>query len=205
MKRFFQNSLKELKEDKKGEGDLKSGLGIAIAFFGGITTLVVMGFVLIILAGNLGDSAADALPISTNSTFNETIDYELNSTPATSTYALTGGTELLSRREIIDCAIQYITNSTEDELAVTTDYTEENCILTLATDSEFNDTFLNVTYDYTYRNPDASNQMNNVSSASANFFSNATTWFSLLSVMIIIAVVIIVLSVVRKARKQENL
>ncbi len=114
MKQRFQELMEKFRENKKGATDLKSGVGIAIAFFGGILTLTVMGFVLIILAGNLSDSSG-----------------------------LTDGS------------------------------------------SAYNDT---------------QNMLTNVSSASADFFSNATTWFGLLSVVIIIAVVVIVLNLVRKTR-----
>lgn len=46
-----------LKNDKRGAGgDLATGVKVAIAFFGGIVTLVVLGFVLIVLSGNLASS-----------------------------------------------------------------------------------------------------------------------------------------------------
>lgn len=106
--------MEEMLKNKAGRSDLGAGVKIAIAFFGGIVTLVVLGFVLIVLAGNLEGS--------------------------------TGLT----------------TGSLADNMST--------------------------------------NMLNNVTSATADFFSNATTWFTLLSIVIIIATVVIVLVMTKKAR-----
>jgi uncharacterized transporter YbjL len=92
-------------------GDLDKGVRIAIAFFGGVVTLIIMGFITLIISGSL-----------------------------TNTGALATGTQAY--------------NGTQDLL-------------------------------------------NNVSVAVPSFFSNALTWFSLLSIVIIIATVVIVVRMVR--------
>ena len=110
--------MKNLFEDKRGRGDLAEGVGIAIAFFGGIVTLVVLGFILIVIAGNLDGS----------------------------------------------------TGLTANSLAANS----------------------------------STDMLNNVTSATASFFSNATTWFSLLSIVIIIATVLIVLRMTKKTERQTG-
>ena len=103
-----------LMKNKKGSSDLSSGVKVAIAFFGGVVTLVVLGFILIVLAGNLAGSTG-----------------------------LADGT---------------IADNASD------------------------------------------NMLDNVTTATAEFFSNAKTWFTLLSIVIIIATVLIVLNMTRKTR-----
>ena len=110
MNNVFKKIL--LIDDKKGATDLAQGVKVAIAFFGGILTLVVMGFVLIILAGNLAGSSG-----------------------------LTAGSLAFNNSQ---------------------------------------------------------SMLDNVTSGTASFFSNATVWFGLLSVVIIIATVVIVLNLIRK-------
>jgi len=178
---------------KKGAG----GLDIAIKVFSALMILGVMGFVFVIIFGNLGDTAEDAMPVRQSLTIiNETL---------TSVDHLG---EFLVHYTDLDpvCTIGIVSNASSGDTIGSGNYTQTNCHLAHPTgiggnEGGFNNSDWHVTYTYTNRDPSARDVPLNLTDAASSFFGNAGTWLTLLSIVIIITIITLVLIRVRGGRE----
>jgi hypothetical protein len=176
-------------KNKKGSGDLGKGVNIAIMFFGGVITLILLGFLVLIIAGSLSSPGDAALPAYSGTLTNETL-----------TTVDDAGEDLSVRTlHLVDCSVTAAYNATGGEEITSGNYTETNCNVayTGVAGGRYNNTNWDVMVDYTYKTTGIRDTLSNVSVAIPIFFSNALTWFSLLSVVIVIATVVIVVRMVR--------
>lgn len=101
-----------------------------------------------------------------------------------------------------------VTNFSGGELINAANYTVTgvNIASTLAaTTSGFNNTKVNVSGSFAYtENSAIGNLTSNVTSGVSNFFSNSTTWFSLLAIVIIVAIVSVVIFFASKFTGSER-
>jgi len=177
------------------KANLGKGMEAITAFFVAILIIGVIGFALIIVIGNLGESSTDALPTLTDGNgtrMNETL----------TSVNRTGVNFAVSTLTSPVCTIIRVDNQTGGIEIDSGNYSQTGCNIktSIALDGDnnagFNNTLWNVTYTYTFKSPDAKNSLQNITAGSATFFSNAGTWFTLLSVLIIILIVIAVVAIV---------
>lgn len=170
---------------------MKNGsLELATRFFLAVMVLGILGFALVIVLGNLFASANPALPaISRGTIVNET----------TTTINGTGSPLSVSNLNAVACTILVITNATGTGIVYNlNNFTITNCLIANTTSTtDVNITIVNVTFSYSDKNPAAVNALSNLTAGAESFFSNANSWFTLLSVIIIIAIIVVVISVVR--------
>ena len=183
MRRLF-------KGNKKGQ----AGLDFSKAFLLGLFALAVVGVMVIIVLTQLGNVTGTTTTIDGTTNLvgyiNET-GFQL--TPSSYLgYTITGA------------ANQTIGNSLGNGTTILAgNYTvSATGLVTNATTTTWN----NVTFNYTgtIRN-NAGNTVNNVSTAIPSFFSNATTWLTLLSIVVIVLITIIIIRVFGGGRNETSL
>jgi len=183
---------------KKGS-NLDGGMKTVTKFFTAILILGVIGFTLIILLGNLGGTANDALPrLTGDQTVNET---------TTSVNETGVDLSLASTLNDILCTIDLIANQSGDVIIDSPNFTLSECTLTYSggvAGVGVNNTLWNVTYGHTYKRSDAVDSLANLTAGTTTFFTNAGTWFTLLSIVIIIAIIVLVIVFVRKSTAGGN-
>ncbi len=160
------------------------GLSTAQAFIIGLLSLVIIGVLTIIVLDSLRDSTAltelNTVTVETGAFINST------------GYTLTDAGVLGFTNPIIVTAI----NSTSGILITSGNYTLSSAgVLTNATAETWNTTTLNYTYN---TQGDAGLITNATTSGLVTFFTNVSTWLTLLSVVIIILIIGAVIVVVNK-------
>lgn len=189
---------KIIPKGKGGKVSLDAGMKIATRFFLAIMTLGILGFALIIVLGNLFDAANDALPAISQGTTNNETTTNLNET---------GALLSVSNLNAVACSVDSVNNATGvDGNFDLNNFTITNCLIASnsVTDAGINNTVINVTYSHSTKDDAAVNALSNLTQGGESFFSNANSWFTLLSVIIIIAIVSVVISVVRSTKRKES-
>ncbi len=189
MKQF----LKILPKNKKGAEVLE----MATKVFGALLVLGVLGFVFIIIFGNLTDTADDALPTQSSNVVNESV------------VTVDSDGEALSISDYYQavCTINKVINATSNDGINTGNYTtgDDGCIVyyktTIGDPDGFNNSNWNVSYSYTYKDSAAQDVTQNLTAGAASFFANAGTWLTLLSVVIIISIVALVIAKVKGSKE----
>jgi len=193
MKDISKKTMQIIK-DKRG-ASLDDGMKTIMKFFGGIAILVVLGFIILVLAGALGDAAEDSL---------EDLTITLNETVADVSETAVG----TSYEGLRKCSLVITEISLLNGTVISADnYTTLDCKLQYigGVDAhEWNDTDWNVTGVGSYERNTVIGMSNNVTTGVGGFFSNASTWFTILSVVIIIGAVVVILQFVR-GKKGEQL
>ncbi len=186
---------KILHRNKKGSGTLD----MATKVFGAILVLGVIGFVFVIIFGNLADTSDDALPTLPSQTIlNETID---------SVDELGEALSVINNYNVA-CTILVIQNETGNAtdggpIISSANYTASGtggCHVAYSApgvNAIINNSDWNVTYSWTYKDSAAQDITQNLTAGASSFFSNASTWLTLLSVVIIIAIVALVIAKVK--------
>ena len=170
---------------------------MARAFMLILLTLAVIGFVTVITMSKLNDSADTTLPtlsgyVSNDSSSSVVSNSGLNfNTPGL-------GTAVSGLRKGV-CTFADCINQSTETFIPTTNYSTSGCIITVTdTSGGFNNAIWNCTYTYTYISGDANAVLSNVSSGVAGFFGDATTWLTLLSVIVIILIIGVVVFAVNR-------
>ena len=172
-------------------------LKLATKFFLAVMILGILGFALVIVLGNLFSTANNALPaLSGGTTVNETTTL-INST---------GAFLSVSDVNAVSCDILVITNESSGLIIDQNNFTITNCLIanSSSTDAGITGRVINVSFDHTLKDDAAVNLLSNLTAGAESFFSNASSWFTLLSVIIIIAIVTVVIAVVRGTRGRKE-
>ena len=171
---------------------------IATAFVIAILVLIVIGILIVIVTNAMVDSAGRTTPDTLVELFNETITL---TDAGNETSVVTD-----SRTSIVftSVTITNATNTTSPSLTVA-NFTIADGILTGSLTSEFNGSLVNISAIANFDRPSiADNIGNNATSGVAEFFTNASTWFALLSVIVIILIVGVAIVVIRRFGKDGD-
>ncbi len=176
--------LTEIKKkmNKRGVVGLETSKGVLVA----LMVLGVFGFVVIIALNSLSDSEA-ARSSGERTILGETL-----------TAVSEGGQNFSAFTEAnAACSIITLTNTTGVTIP-SDNFTQSNCNVAFSSinGTQFNNTDWIVNYTYSYNQFATIN--NNLSNGTETFFGNATTWFSLLAVVVIILIVSIVIFAVNR-------
>lgn len=189
-----QTQTQILKKDKRGI----AGLDIARIVIPMLAVIVILGFLIIVIMGSLGDTATNFDAGINNVAYfrNFTTAQVINTSAITSTApsAITGIDQYLSRCSLTATIVQ---NRSTGLLVAAGNYTVSGCTIypNAGLSNSVNNSIWNVSGSYTYSisGQKGSEVTSNVSSAISTFFGNASTWFSLLAVVIIIGIIALVL------------
>jgi len=186
---FFNN--------KKGE----SALNIPTKVFSVIFGLVILGFLIVVVAGNLKDTGERSMPYESALYIkNETLSNvtELGADLQAFTTRTGGNCSSVCSSHVVYNAS---TNGTLIEASNYTLYNDGCSIVTHAlTDASYNDSAtLEITYTLQTKDCSIVYIMRNTTRGVAEFFSNLSTIFTILFVVVIIALIMIVWAVSRKA------
>ena len=189
-------------KDKRGVGVLD----MATKVFGALLVLGVMGFVFIIIFGHLSDTADDLMPTALSKTvLNET----LTTVEEDEEFFPDNGIDVADLYEAT-CTIIHVANESSGTTIESTNYTskDEGCRIehpqNIGDIYGFNNSNWNVSFSYTSKDSSVVDVTQNLTGAAASFFSNASTWLTLLSVVIIISIVALVIAKV-KGNKEGGL
>lgn len=183
--------LRKLQKDKRGV----LGMELAVAFVIAILVLIVIGILIVIVTNAMTDSAGRTTADTPEQIFNETI---------TLTDAGNDTSAVQDDRTSIVLTSVTITNATNNTNPVLTvaNFTIANGILTASSTSEFNGSLVNISAIINFDVPSIANNIgNNATSGVEEFFTNASTWFALLSVVVIILIVGVAIVVIRRFGK----
>ncbi len=169
------------------------GLNTTTQFIVTLLVLSVTAFAVIIALSALGDTEVAKIQIANPVVFTNEVTQAMN---VTNPYQLSGTLGLTNCVASFNLA----TNNSDGEVITSGNYTTSGCTITAVADpGSFNNTLWNVTGNYVY---DSNAQINtitgNVSVGVASFFGNATTWFSLLAIVVILLIIAIVIITVRR-------
>ncbi len=169
------------------------GLNTTTQFIVTLLVLSVTAFAVIIALSVLGDTDVALIQVINPVTFTDETTLPMN---ATNPYQLTGTANLAN------CVASFATvlNNSDDAVINSGNYTTSGCTITAIADpGTFNNTQWKITGDYVF---DSNEQINtitgNVSVGISTFFGNATTWFSLLAIVVILLIIAIVIVTVRR-------
>ena len=170
----------------------KSVLGLTTvkAFIIVLLALAIIGIVSIVILGFFSTSTfvAQSGVITSAGIANETL----------TTVTETGENLAVANYNSVSCTINQVINGSNTIIG-TGNRTVSNCNLASSGTGKLNNTNWLVTYSYTYRSDNgASGIGNNVSNGIVSFFSNASTYFSLLGVVVIILIISLVVVVVNR-------
>jgi len=163
------------------------GLDIVQKVFLALLVLAVLAFALIITMASLGDSSVAKTSSGSFTTANETL-LNVNDGP-------TGAVDFsVAGLGDVSCSILHIINASSLTTIPASNFTKTGCSVIL-TSGPFNNSDWNVSYTHTFNV--FTDPQQNITAGTASFFSNATTWLTLLSVVVIILIISIVLLAVR--------
>lgn len=174
-------------KNTKGQVGLDTAKVVMLA----LLVLAVFSFVALIVWSSLGNTTIAKTSSGTISIVNETV---------TSVNEL--GDLLPTADSQVDCAATVSTaiNSTSGTVIPASNFTVSGCTISFnsgqGNSQGFNNSNWNVTYGFTFNQ--YGNIENNLTRGTASFFSNATTWFALLGVVIIILIIAIVIFAVNR-------
>jgi len=178
-----------LKNFKNRKGVL--GIDTATAFVIALLILVVMAVVFIIVLGSLQTVTTTSGLIESGSRVNET------------RLLIDTGTDLsVAGLPSISVTNDIVTNSTGGEIVESANYTISGGIIftsgaAIAINSLYNNTNLNISYDFTHSDESVSSIIGNATAGVEELFASTSTWFSLLAVVIIILIIVIVIVAIR--------
>ncbi len=161
------------------------GLDIVQKVFLALLVLAVLAFAIIITMASLGDSSVAKTSSGSFTVSNETL-LSVNDT-VTTPLSVAGLGD-------VSCSLIHFINASSDTTIPATNYTFADCAV-INLEGPFNISDWNATYTYTFNL--FGDPQKNVTGGTAEFFSNATTWLTLLSVVVIILIISIVLLAVR--------
>jgi len=164
------------------------GMQTAQAFILALMTLVIVGVLSVIIFDALGKTDN----LDTSFTRTEELCLATENCINTTGYELDGSKEVGFK----SATITTVTNTTSGSLIAAPNYTlSSGGLVTNTTPTEWNA----VTFNYTYvTKGDGGQIIQNGSAGLVSFFSNATTWLTLLSVVIIILIIASVIAIVSR-------
>lgn len=181
------------------------GLDTAKAFILMLLILAVVGFAALISLSQINDASDNVLPDISIAFVN--VSLGTNAATEVPQYVTTKGGTVYSPANYYDCTLK-ITEVINRSVAAGAagwniaagNYTNGDCTLryTHAANSYANNSLWNVTGSITYRIGDVAASFQNVTTGTSNFFANATTWFTLISVVVIILLIGIVIFAVSR-------
>ena len=155
----------------------------------------VLGFLIIIMLGSLTDTTV----ATTSGSFGPTSQTVTN---------VAHTARPLTPNGLLDCSatISAVVNSTSGTTIPASNYTLSGCTILYKTGqgnaNGFNDTSWIVNYTATYNSFGTINS--NISTGTVNFFTNTSTWFSLLAIVVIILIIAIVIFAVNRFGGKET-
>lgn len=173
------------KINRKGQVGLETGRVVMLSVF----FLVIVGFVLVILLGNLTRT-----PVAVNSGILSPQSETITSVAQT--------LRPFATATLVDCSasVSSVVNATSGTTIPATNFTVTACAISFNAGQGnvqgFNNSNWIVNYTGTFNSFGVVNS--NVTGATAGFFSNSTTWFSLLGVVIVILIVTLVIFAVQR-------
>ena len=179
-----------LKNNKKGVVGLTTGKKVLMI----VMVLGIIAFTLLVVLQSISDTSV-ASTSGSGSTANET---------------LTTVTELGENLSVADlpdviCTIGLVINGT-GTIIPASNFTATNCNLAYSggnsTTTGFNNSDWDVTYTNTFNRVQIIN--NNISGGVETFFTNATTWFSLLGIVVLILIIVIVIRAVNRTEDSKK-
>ncbi len=191
--------IPSLISNKKGEKTM--GLNVAISFFLAFAVLVIIGFIYVIVLGNLlGDGSI------LNDYSDEIITEESD---AVDEFGVNLGAVGNASYYLPVCTIGEVVNKSSNVtlgFIGTTNYTTSNsgCTITPVATAEYNGSEWHFNYTVSYKDPNTAGIITNSTGAISDFFTNAGTWLTLLSVVIILLIVTIVIVTVRRFGSGKN-
>ncbi len=173
---------------KKGSSELNTPLKV----FGVIFGLIILGFLTIVVAGNLNDP--NVIPTSTSKISNQTLG-EMND----SGFLTFDTTSYCGTPRCGDIAYMYITGNGTPFLS--NNWTQANCKITGVSDLQvgLNETEWAGSYTLTHTDCSLQHTMRNTTGGVATFFSNLSTIYTIAFVVMIIAMIMIVWTISKKA------
>lgn len=171
------------------------GLDTATAFVIAIMILAIMTFVSIIVVGSLNDSSAAAQTV-TGTVVNESFTLLNQTANSSATLLALDGTVTLSNVLLVNTTGSFIQAP---------NYTVVGRNVLGATDAgDFIGQVVNISADFSNTNSQFKDISRNVTAGYAELFTNATTWFSLLGVVILILIIGLVIIAVRRFDQGAN-
>jgi hypothetical protein len=171
------------------------GLNTVKAFIVVLLALAIIAVVTLIVLGQLAS---------------ESLISQVGVTVSNSTYNITLTSMNETAQDILAysaynspaCTNHLVTNSSDGELLTSGNYTLTNNGCSIASSADagvWNNTIVNVSYDFSYRRRDQiGNVVQNTSTGITSFFGNSITYFALLGVVVIILIISLVVVVVNK-------
>lgn len=161
------------------------GLDTATAFVIALLVLIVIAVVFIITLGSFSSLGTSPGLADTGHNDNETVVLNDTGLPLT-----------VSDLRDISTSNEVVTNASGGEIIEDGNYTISAAIITTVT-STYNNTNVNVSYDFSSANADFISIIGNTTSGVESLFASTTTWFTLLAVVIIILIIVIVIVAVK--------
>jgi uncharacterized integral membrane protein len=174
------------KINKKGQVGLDTAKAVMFAIF----VIGIMAFALIVIIGNANDTSVAQTSSGVFNVRNETLI----------TVTETGEPFIAADAypDVACSTVFGVINATSGTVIPTTNYTQTNCRIAFTTGNSLgiNNSNWNVSYSYTYYL--FGTAAGNITGGTVGFFSNTTTWFALLAVVIIILIIAIVIFAVNR-------
>ena len=177
--------MRNLLNSKKGGNPISP----AIMVMFGLLTLVILGFILIVVTANLETAGTDALPTTTVSISNQTLESNITNF-ISATIATIGNCSAT-------CGTITHMNNATGHVINTGNYSQSGCVVTGTGTiySGFNHSSTwSASYVLSSKSCSVRDMTGNITYGTAGFFANVPTWFSILSVVIIILLIVLIIA-----------